>query len=194
MSMSDIDWGDAPTWIAALFAGGAAWFAGRTLGSQRKQIKEQREFIREQSENLQLERNELRAQADDRKRQQAASVEMTPRLEQTRPTADSPWNGTWIVKVVNMSPEPVHEVSVQFEDPDLVVRFYTDPDFRRGTPAVPPVEVVRGDGGSIWFQSSSTLASDMEARLPILFFTDNAGVRWRRDVHGDLAEAPPTST
>ncbi|MFE0651354.1 hypothetical protein ACFVZH_22475 [Streptomyces sp. NPDC059534] len=67
----NINWGDAPTWVAGAFAAAAAYYTRGMLKSQRQQIDEQRQFIEEQSANLALERAELRAQAEDRRIAQA---------------------------------------------------------------------------------------------------------------------------
>ncbi|MFE2555984.1 hypothetical protein ACFXGT_08100 [Streptomyces sp. NPDC059352] len=201
-----IDWGDAPTWIAAVFAGGAAWFAGSTwlsqkrqLGLLRSQVEEQSEFIgeqrvliREQSENIQLERGELRAQAKERRYAQARAVMMQAEWAPTGPDAyGRATPDHWRVTVRNASSEPLRDVTVRFGDAYLPVgaslldeeRNSYEPNFPVPVHLVGPRRVFRFD--------SARGSVGVENAHPVLLFTDNAGVRWRLDEHGELSEVPP---
>ncbi|MFF9199973.1 hypothetical protein ACF09L_32680 [Streptomyces sp. NPDC014779] len=186
MSMSDIDWGDAPTWIAAVFAGGAAWFAGMTLRSQRRQITEQQEFIREQSANLRLEREILRADADDRRRRQAQQVGMTVRLQGHGGGMQGPALEAWHVIVENRSAEPLHEVSVLCGGRIPATRAVgANSDREYGTP-IP----ILGASTKVRFETDKFPQGEVGQEQPVLLFTDHSGARWRLDRFGDLSEAP----
>lgn len=98
--MSWVDLGDVPTWIGAVGALAAGWFAYQTITSQRQQIGEQQAFIaeqmrfmNEQRENLRLERLALEADADDRLRAQARQVVLRHRKDSlgTRPVVEMRW-------------------------------------------------------------------------------------------------------
>lgn len=67
-----INWGDAPTWVAAAAAIVAGIFAVRTFWSQKKQLAEQTKII-------ELESRELRALAEERKSAQARRVRIERR-------------------------------------------------------------------------------------------------------------------
>ncbi|MFF5285204.1 hypothetical protein [Streptomyces sp. NPDC013171] len=184
--MSGIDWGDAPTWIAAVFAGGAAWAAGLTLRSQRRQLDEQRAFIGEQSANLQLEREILRADADDRKRGQARQVTMQY-LMQGAGTGEEPVE-YWQVKVVNRTAEPIHDVSVQcgVRISATSVLLHGATQTERGPHPVPLG--ILSSGFLAEFRTDFSPRGTLNAERPVVFFKDNAGVRWRLDEHGDLSQ------
>ncbi|MZE51870.1 hypothetical protein GTY86_11290 [Streptomyces sp. SID5770] len=205
--MSGIDWGDAPTWIASVFAGGAAWFAGSTWLGQRKQlallraqveeqsefIGEQRVLIREQSQNIQLERTELRAQAEDRRYAQARAVEMAAEWASAGTTAYGPAaSDHWEVTVRNRSAEPLRDVTVRFGDAYLPVgAALLDEEVNSYQPNTPvPVPLI-GPRRVFRFDSARGSVAIENAR-PVLFFTDNAGVRWQLDEYGELSEAPVT--
>ncbi|MFD9047669.1 hypothetical protein [Streptomyces zaomyceticus] len=202
----NIDWGDAPTWIAAVFAGGAAWFAGSTWVSQKRQldllrgqveeqsgfIGEQRVLIREQSENIQLERTELRAQAEERRYLQARAVEMSAEWASAGFSGRGPLPADhWEVTVRNRTAEPLRDVTVRFGDAytpvgaSLLNEHENSIEPNRSVPIhlVGPHRAFRIDSprGSTGIQNAR----------PVLLFTDNAGVRWRLDEHGELSEVPP---
>lgn len=103
-----MQWGDVPTWGAAVFAGGAAWFAYQTIKSQRQQIGEQRQFIAAQSANLALERTELRAAAEDRKWSQARQIRMHHHEAGAATDGEANTVGAdhWVVTVQNASELP----------------------------------------------------------------------------------------
>ncbi|MFD0078217.1 hypothetical protein ACFVIY_37950 [Streptomyces sp. NPDC127166] len=204
--MSGIDWGDAPTWIASVFAGGAAWFAGSTWLSQRKQlvllqaqveeqsefIGEQRVLIREQSQNIQLERTELRVQAEERRYAQARAVTMGSDWVPSGPGAYGlATPDHWRVTVRNTSAEPLRDVTVRFGEAYLPVgASLLDEETNSIEPNIPvPVHLI---GPRRVFQFESARGSvGIENARPALLFTDNAGVRWRLDEHGELSEVPP---
>ncbi|MFE0776871.1 hypothetical protein [Streptomyces sp. NPDC058861] len=197
MSMSDIDWGDAPTWVAAVFAGGAAWFAGMTLRSQRRQIGEQQEFIREQSRNLQLERAELLTVAEERRTAQAKRVAMAMRTAGGRENDYGGFDGYdhWRVTVTNGSDEPLKDVTVRFGNAytaasanDEGSRHLPD-DGRRPVPV--PLIAPRG---VVQFASPTWEEATVDNHRPIVLFTDANGARWQLDEHGALTPRPPEST
>lgn len=188
--MSSIDWGDAPTWIAAVFAGGAALFAGLTIRSQRQQIAEQRQFIAEQSQNLALERAELHAAEGTRRRAQAKQVSMVYRTSGYRERdSDGSFIGydRWKVEIANGSDEPVRDVKVRFGDTydaanavEAESRHLPDSG-RRGVPVA-----VLGPGRTAVFESSRWQEVTVDNNRPALQFTDAAGAVWRRDEDGVL--------
>ncbi|MFJ2292116.1 hypothetical protein ACIOG7_10445 [Streptomyces sp. NPDC087894] len=185
--MSSVDWGDAPTWIAAIFAGGAALFAGMTIRSQRQQIDEQRAFIGEQSANLLLERELLRAQADDRKRAQARSITMSASMAFTIDDADFP--DVWQVTVSNPTEEPMTDVWVRFGDTytALSARTVTARGVPRNSTRGVPVDVI-GPNRRFRFDSSSRPGAALENDPPVLLFRDTAGTRSRLDQRGVIQE------
>jgi len=181
--MNGIDWGDAPTWCAGVFAAAAAWYTRGMLNSQRQQIEEQRAFIAEQSTNLALERAELRAQAEERRRAQALQVQMDAQWIESDPEyGDAVSEALWRVIVSSHSPEPLRDVTVRFGDAYNPARAY---DASGG--AAPTCVPVFGANRRYRFLSPNSMA--MANQRPVLFFTDNAGVRWRLDEHGELSEA-----
>ena len=188
MQWSDIQWGDAPTAAAAVFAAIAAVFAGLTLRSQSKQIGDQQKFIEEQSTNLQLERAELRAQADDRRRQQARNVEMRSLLQAHGGGMYGDLTEDWIVEVINRSSEPIRDVTMQCGEDVEAVRGSMDSDLT----AVPLTTIGGGDRARLMTEQYPP--GELEPKRPVLLFTDNAGVRWRLDEQGDLSEVRPEPT
>lgn len=185
-----MNWGDAPTWIAAVFAGGAAWFAYLTIKSQREQIREQRVFIGEQSANLMLERAELRAALEARRWAQAKRVTMTYRtggFSDRDSTGSETGYDRWKVVVTNGSGEPVTDVMVRFGDTynasnAVEVGEQGLPDQgRRGV----PVNVV-GPGRQVRFESPRWSETTVDNNRPMAWFTDAAGVTWVLDRDGAL--------
>lgn len=186
-----MDWGDAPTWIAAIFAGGAAVFAYMTIKSQRQQIGEQRSFIGEQSANLTLERAELRAALEERRWAQAKQVVMTFRTAGSSGEdsyGDPVGYNQWDVFVINGSDEPVRDVLVRFGD-TYNAASAVEIDSRHlpdgGRRAV-PVDVI-GPGRQVQFESPRLGEITVDNNRPELRFTDASGTAWRRDQHGVLS-------
>ncbi|MFB7311879.1 hypothetical protein [Streptomyces sp. NPDC056192] len=117
--MGGIDWGDAPTWIAGVFAAGAAYYARATLKSQQHQINEQRDFIAQQAENLSLERAMLQRDINDRRSAQARQVRLdvsAQGFELNDETGQPELADRWEVVVRNDSEGPLYEVSTSFGD------------------------------------------------------------------------------
>ncbi|MCX5423669.1 hypothetical protein [Streptomyces sp. NBC_00078] len=197
-----MDAGDLATWVGSSFAAIAAGATIWTLKSQRDQIDEQRQFIAEQSATLALERAELWAAAQDRKIAQARQVGMTVQLW-ARSGVPGDANGepipdTFRIEVRNLSIEPIHEVTVRFgeqEAHEASAAVETDL-IRRGLTVVTdgprlnvPVPLV--GAGRIYLFTSGPLFEEVDRHRPALLFTDNAGVRWRLNEHGDLREFVP---
>ncbi|MFC9269136.1 hypothetical protein ACFTXJ_15375 [Streptomyces zhihengii] len=186
-----IDWGDAPTWVAAFFAAGAAAFAGGTLRSQRQQITEQRAFIEEQSANLALEREALRAAADDRRWAQARRIYALLRLNGG--TLDDEGNrvgyDSWEVEVRNESDSPVRQVTVRFGDVYDAQR--AEDASRRHLPGGgrhPGRVDIIGAENSVTFYSPRLSEVAVDNHPPMVLFTDDAGIAWQLDRLGNLAE------
>lgn len=200
--MTAIDWGDAPTWLGAFFAAGAATAAVWTLASQRIQLREQREFIALQAANLTLERSALQAAAEERRSEQARQIVnravvslVTPHDRDTgEPYVLGPL--CWRVEVGNASREPIRDVSVRLGSNDL--RWASEiGSFDSHTPGWerPSAHSVRapvpllGSGTSYVFVSDEFEQMPTGLERPVCYFTDNSGVSWRLDGYGDLAEA-----
>ncbi|MEU8555950.1 hypothetical protein AB0C80_18440 [Streptomyces anthocyanicus] len=195
--MSGIDWGDAPTWLGAVFAAGAAWAAWRTLASQRAQIREQRQFIGEQSANLALEREELRAAAAARREAQAKCVQMNARKAGGLPNLDGQIfnHDHWEVRVRNSSDAPIHDVDIRFGTAYLPGEVFEIPGVafegpNPGERTSRPVHLL-GPGRALRFLSQRWSSTVVHNNRPTLSFNDNAGVRWTLDSRGKLEEAPP---
>jgi hypothetical protein len=174
--MGDIDWGDAPTWIAGLFAATAAYYTRGMLRSQQQQIREQREFIAEQSANLVLERQALQAQAEERKYSQARQIE-AERFQHS-------------LRVLNPSDAAITDVVVKFGD-RLAVRAHQvvpagigNHEVYRGDFEM-PIEVI-GPGRKYTFIDSEEGWTEETA---VLFFADADGSRWQLDQDGKLNPA-----
>ncbi|MFF2235794.1 hypothetical protein [Streptomyces anulatus] len=176
--MSSIDWGDAPTWIAAVFAGGAALFAGLTIKSQRQQIAEQRDFIGEQSRNLWLEREALEAGQQERRQAQAKLVRVGRTTQH-------------MGVVENGSDSPITNVSLRAGDTPAVnagvyMRGNTQaPDGERTDLPFALIGAGRGatfSFGDIWRE----IAQNRETLVAT--FTDADGIRWQLDEHRLLVE------
>ncbi|MFE9645303.1 hypothetical protein ACFYO0_14540 [Streptomyces sp. NPDC006365] len=191
--MSAANWGDVPTWMAAIFAGGAALFAYLTIKSQREQIAEQRRFIAEQSANLALERSELRAAAEDRKWAQARQVFMYHRQEGTE--RDNEGNFVcydhWIVLVENSSDAPIHQLEMRFGTAYIAAEVWELPRAPRGEDerCTYPLHLL-GPKRRARFLSQRWSEATVHNNRPTLTFTDDSGVCWSLDSQGKLEEVP----
>ncbi|MGW0795930.1 hypothetical protein [Streptomyces sp. NPDC002692] len=199
--MGPLQYGDVPTAVGALFAGGAAWFAFQTIKSQRQQIGEQRQFIGdqlrfmdEQRQNLELERAELRAAADDRRWSQARRVDVDRMKAAGTPDGQG---GVlvdhWLVGVVNRSDAPIHQVDIRFGTAYTSSEVH-DWNPRRGSLTfepderlVAPVHLV-GPGRAVRFASQRWSSATVHNNRPTVYFTDDNNVRWSIDSYGKLEE------
>ncbi|MFG2277534.1 hypothetical protein ACGFNQ_02450 [Streptomyces asoensis] len=198
--MGPLNWGDVPTAVGALFAGGAALFAWQTIRSQRQQIGEQREFIGEQTrfmdeqrQNLELERAELRAVADDRRTDQAKRVKMHSRKAgastdgQGAQTPDDHWE----VTVTNSSDAPVRLAEVWFgnayasSDVFEWRLHWNGPVELCGDRLMQLVDLI-GPGRSVRFQSQNFSPAAVHNNRPVLYFSDDGGNRWALSWRGEL--------
>ncbi|MCX4622799.1 hypothetical protein ACF09G_13080 [Streptomyces albogriseolus] len=202
--MSVIDWGDVPTWLGAVFAAGAAGAAVWTLASQRRQISEQQQFIAEQTafmaeqrQNLVLERAELEAALEERRREQAGQVRFEVSTYALRDDIDD--EGNYVeseeyhlhAHVRNESREPLHEVTVRLGEVDMpeawefkdITPRYGPTMMRVGEDLVPPLLIAAET--NITFRAGP-FRGELADR-PVLLFTDNDGLRWQLDEHGDLS-------
>ncbi|WP_159056554.1 hypothetical protein [Streptomyces yokosukanensis] len=181
--MSAIDWGDAPTWLGAVFAAAAAGAAVWTLKSQRDQIDEQRDFIAEQraliaeqSATLILERTALVDAAADRRRGQAEAIT---------------WERQgWFLILTNRSRAPITDVHMQHPsgalDVGTVEQTAANPSGIGLEPVADPYPVL-GSG-----QQLGCARPERSSDPVVAMFTDDAGVRWRLDENGRLDEIDPT--
>ncbi|WP_435643376.1 hypothetical protein ACR9VJ_18180 [Streptomyces sp. H49] len=197
-----MQWGDVPTWVGAVAAAGAAWFAFQTIKSQREQIGEQQVFIAEQSrfmaeqqQNLELERVELRAAAEERRVSQARQVRMSFRTAGSG-GRDSTGSLTgydhWAVEVANTSDAPIRDVMVRFGD-----AYNADTAREKGAARAHPDRGVRPVpvalipvGHVVVFTSPRMSEVAVDNNRPALLFTDSSGLRWRHDSWGALEEVP----
>ncbi|WP_330339395.1 hypothetical protein [Streptomyces sp. NBC_00557] len=191
--MSVINWGDVPTWLGTVFAAAAAGAAVWTLKSQRDQIREQRVFIAEQSATMALERAELRAAAEDRRWAQARRIRMTQRKAgATTDQGEAVPDNHWVVLVTNDSDAPVKDVEVRFgtaytaAQAQLIRAATLRPD-QPGELLTVPVHLL-GAGRTVQFLSQRYSPATVHNNPPTLYFTDDSGVRWSLDSHGDLKE------
>ncbi|MEV5680981.1 hypothetical protein [Streptomyces sp. NPDC052179] len=179
--MESINWGDAPTWIAAFFAGGAALFAGMTIRSQRQQIAEQRRFIGEQSRNLWLERAALEAGQQERRRAQAELVYVGRTNRQP------------VGVVENRSGAPITDVVLRAGDMQTIEAGLVYPGGDRtpnGDRTDPPFALI-GAGRQATFRLGPIQPSTLPIREAfVATFTDADGIKWQRDENGLLAELP----
>ncbi|WP_158685064.1 hypothetical protein [Streptomyces sp. LaPpAH-108] len=198
MSLSEIDWGDAPAWAATVFAGAAAWFAYQTIKSQRQQIREQQAFIAEQSTNLRLERTALEAAQQERRSAQASLLDLpvetvgSDLLPRDR-YGNRVGRDTFWATVHNRSREPVHQVTIRFGTTQRAVKYcvrevegWLTTNWEEA--ATLPV---LGGGRKVTFASPPLSEGALNTERPVAFFTDQGGVRWRLNEHGDLREATP---
>ncbi|MEU6416045.1 hypothetical protein [Streptomyces spiralis] len=196
-----MDAGDLATWVGSCFAAVAAGATLWTLKSQRQQIGEQRQFIAhqsqfmaEQQQNLELERAELRAQADERRVSQARQIAME--FHTWGGTGEGVYGPTgysqWRVEVKNNSEDPIHEVTVRFGDAYNATSAEENEGFHhpdRGRRSVPVALIPAGH--TVVFKSPEWgEEATVDNNRPALFFTDDGGVRWRRDSYGKVEEAP----
>jgi hypothetical protein len=202
-ALADVNWGTAPNWTIAVFAGLATWAGFRTLryhrrllaqqraqlNEQRTQLAEQRMFFEHQSAVLELQRAELHAAARDRKRIQARLVEVTSRTEEPSEEWPEGLEGRRrAASVTNASHEPIHHVVLRFGNGDesgqaaQVVQAYGS-----SRTSEPPLVLLRPRRGATFF---STALADGEP-VPgsaIVRFTDHNGVHWQLDEDGQLEE------
>lgn len=196
--MGPLQWGDVPTAVGALFAGGAAWFAFQTIKSQRQQIGEQRQFIGdqlrfmdEQRQNLELERTELRAAAEARRVAQALRVRLTDTLLPVG-TEGAALRST---EVVNGSDKPIRDLEVRYGTSYIAAEVYAAIGSQdRGPLAlgerwITPLPLL-GAARAAVFRSQAWPDSTANNNRPTLCFTDEAGVRWSLDSYGKLDELP----
>ncbi|MFI9339996.1 hypothetical protein ACIG0D_01770 [Streptomyces sp. NPDC052773] len=195
--MSMADWGDVPTWIGAAGAMGAAWFAFQTITSQRQQIGEQQAFIAEQTrfmseqrQNLELERAELRAAAEERRSAQAKQVYMSARKSggEDDGAGGRVGHDHWLVQIRNSSDASITDVQVRFGTAYLAADVYENLDHyiesrRRGERWPHPLPLLGARRGA-WFLSPRLSEATLDGNRPILYFTDDDGVRWSLDTYG----------
>ncbi|MGW1863741.1 hypothetical protein [Streptomyces collinus] len=189
--MGPINWGDAPTWIAGVFAAFAAYYARGTLKSQREQISEQREFIAEQAANLRLERLELQAQMGERRSAQARLIRLSSTAEGAEldeETGQMVGADHWTVMVFNGSDAPIYDLTMTFAgEPPVWVATVE----RTGGESV----AVLGRAKRATFTSPRFADTLMAAARPVARFRDADGAWWQLLHDERLTEIPePTAT
>ncbi|MBW8796363.1 MAG: hypothetical protein JF597_23025 [Streptomyces sp.] len=191
--MSVIHWGDVPAWAGAIFAASAAGAAIWTLASQRAQLSEQQQFIgeqrklmAEQSATLALERAERLAVAKARRLEQARHIEAAKTTDRFARMAR--------LFITNRSSAPITDVHVKFGElaPGWVSEGdsgYVDKD--RGNERPHPLPTI---GPSRTFCFAAYNDVEVPGGLAVAAFTDDSGVRWQLDEHGNLEEMPSDPT
>jgi len=180
--MGEIDWGDAPTWLAGVFAAFAAYYTRGTLKSQQKQIDEQRTFIGEQAHNLHLERQALLAAAEDRRWEQARQVHFRALVTKSK-GGTGPGGvrlrstAVWVGVVTNSSQAPISNVRVTFGGEAAVSVMQEKPIYESLTGEGCTIP----SGGLCTFESERGEQEFLDACEPILTFTDIRGVTWHMD-------------
>lgn len=176
-----MDWGDFPTWVQAVVTAGAlgaAVWAGRATWKVFN-------LERAREDRAEDEARERRA-ADER----AAQADLVAVWHTVLGSglAEGPLPTDWAARVINDSPLPVYEVSVEFYGPDG-----TERDVQR-TFIVPP-----GGQDFYWQQDLRKVADHDTNGHPIytespqdfrvaLRFRDTAGRQWYRDANGVLTK------
>jgi hypothetical protein len=163
----DVRLGDLPTWLAAIFTGGAFGAGLVVLNLQRRDLRER-------------ERNRLE-DVEDRRKEQARHVSVW--VDNISVVGD----GTFVVMghYQNASNEPVYAMTV-----------YVKSTWGPGpSVAQTPLKLVPpGDSGRVDVQTALYPAPARDAdpdHPPILAtFRDAAGLWWKRDEHGVLTHGP----
>lgn len=182
--VSDVDWGDAPTWLAggvALAALVAAWRAG-SIAAELLRVERSREDDRAWRD------------ASSQARLVSAWIDVGyQRDEFGSPTAVESLTGF----VRNASAVPVHDVEVS---PLLDRRDTVDGGdwlaARLEWPTLPPSDEPRAEpilGPVVALVDSAARASDIAVRCKIAF-TDSSGTRWVRHPDGELVIDPRRTT
>jgi hypothetical protein len=175
-------WGAAGTWAGVIFVILTTIYAVRTFGRLRDQVADQKAANARQAEVLALQGEELRAAATERERQaverhreQAAKV--TIRLDTAAHTTEQPTT-RYTVSINNASPSPVYNLRLNWYHGTTPWR-YNGTDVNELPHLMPGVDEQR---------SRFREDGDLVTLGAVLEFTDAAGVRWRRQLGGELTE------
>ncbi|NBM16730.1 hypothetical protein [Streptomyces sp. GC420] len=173
--MNEIDWGDAPTWVGAIFAALAAGAAAWTLKSQRDQIREQREFIAQQAEVLTVERDVLLLERKERTERQARGVRLSGHRFEGIISAD---DQAASVLVHNESEAEIQEIKADFGHLGPAVGACEWGELGSGE-QLPLTVPVLSRGSSCYFQAREWKEDDHPRNyVPRVSFTDSHGRRW----------------
>ena len=184
---ADIDWGDAPTWTLALFAGLAAVAAWRVLHSLRAQLAEQRTFFESQSAVLDLQRSELHAAARDRRQAQARLVEVTSGVQETAHGLPEGLAAPLrTASVTNSSREPITGVDVRLGQDGPPVRAVER--YASGRTSTPPLALLGPRRGVTFYSDRLPAEAPAEDAEAVARFTDHQGVHWQLAESGKLTE------
>jgi hypothetical protein len=207
--VQNIDFGDLPTWLAAIGAFIAAVFAFGQLKALRRQNRLQQSQLNSQAADLDRLRETQRKQAElldldirDRRASQARRVEVRQDVVPWQDPGSGVKNGfARILRVTNHSPGSINSVDGFFELPGYPKRratFSAAPQVtQRGTvqsvpgdrPEVDAVPITRLEPNEtidlIGPMHSEDNARDTHAEL---FFTDSDVRRWKIDHKGQLTE------
>lgn len=198
--MSSPDWGDVPTWIAAIAASAAfvgAMMAYRTqaksLVVQRDQFKDQKEANEKQAREIQASVERLKDEQKRQRRAQAKQVAIT--IDRGELMAGLPKgvrrsaSSSWIhvgATVRNTSPLPIHRLRIQWHGADP----YEDPfQAKEASDTLLPGEkllFVATIEGPI--DESNELLIDPNLVSAVVLFRDADGVEWRVGPNGKVDE------
>lgn len=193
-----MDFGDVPTWVAAIAAIGAGWFAARAFGLQQTQLAEMRK-AQEESGLL------LKYQAHEAARAFARQVGCNWMIQKlAAPAVGDEIAGYVVATLRNESEGSVSNVAFRLLlsghvlPPDGATWDVRWPDDGRWTPvpaniglpseAETPVETVPPNNGLTARWNMGRLPQPSEAKVEIRF-TDEPGTRWHVASDGKLSVA-----
>lgn len=168
--------GDLPTWIAAVAASTAAWFAGQAFKAQNIQLSEQAIINQAQLAELRQMRLDSEFEYQQKRRAQAALIESYLIFGEQRIT---PVQTTTIIK--NNSAQSIHDVRIRWYE-DRAEWFYggLSEEYIDIVPSNDSIQRIRGfdlgaNRATLWVE---------------LLFTDTNGFKWvlRK---GQLTEVVP---
>jgi hypothetical protein len=183
------NWGDIPTWLLFLAATVAGWAALVQLVRQQEQINEEavRNAQRDELMKTQLAEAELRA--TDRRREQAASIDVS---------VITILGPAMVGRAMNNSRRPIRDVTCK------VMSRVDDGALALSDQYLPPVPIVGGrslgvttTGSRIsfirpgWVSGFVFTPVTSPDRLIVVWFTDDAGMRWQLDEDLHLVRAAP---
>ena len=183
-------WGDAPTWVGAVFLGAAALTGLFQLGRQRKELGAVRLDLQKlelQNEELNLQLEPERIAARRSRRKQAEQVDCSRREDQIRLEGNATGPSAWdYLLVTNTSDEPIRTVNVSFggEGPFGVGHLERQADGLVLVGRVDwPVPVINPGGEWCFLQPGNV---DPGNAAVLVRFDDANGVRWQANLVGQL--------
>jgi hypothetical protein len=173
-----VDWGDAPTWINIVVTAIALCAAIRGARTAQKvyEIESQRDEVAA---------DERRARSGAERRTQADKVAAWCTQWEV-PLTPSGQQFEYGAIIKNASDLPIYDITVEF---CYIRQTAGGVSSRRSAypiPVIPPQETERAGADELMGRSTDQLGHVNYAVA--IEFRDTAGIRWRRDIHGKLAE------